>query len=179
MYNLQSEKDKYFQLGKVIKTYSYRGELVFHLQTDDPQAYETIKMVFINTEQSLVPWFISEISINQDLATVKLDDLDNLEQAREFVGREIYLPLEKSSKQRGSDSYSYEIIGFKVVDEAHGDIGEVVDILDRPEQKIIRIMKGDKEIMVPLTDEMISKVDSKKEILYLQTPSGLIDLYIE
>ncbi len=178
MYNLQKEKEKYFLLGKIIKTYSYRGKLVFHLDIDDPQAYEAIKMVFINTEQSLVPWFISEISINQDLATVKLDDLDDLEQAREFVGREIYLPIENMGKRKGSDSYSYEIIGFKVVDEAHGDIGEVVDILDRPEQKIIRIMKGDKEIMVPLTDEMISKIDSKEEILYLNTPSGLIDLYL-
>ena len=93
MYNLQKEKEKYFLLGKIIKTYSYRGELVFHLDIDDPQAYEAIEMVFINTEQSLVPWFITEISIKQDLATVKLDDLDDLDQAREFVGREIYLPI--------------------------------------------------------------------------------------
>jgi 16S rRNA processing protein RimM len=179
MYNLQSDKEKYFLLGRVIKTYSYRGELVILLATDNPQAYESIEMVFIDTEQSLVPWFIDKMSINQDLATIKFDDLDNLEKAREFVGREVYLPVEKISKPGESDIHFHDITGYKVIDVSHGNIGEVVEILDRTEQKIIRILKGEKEILIPMADELIDKIDKKGKVLYLNTPSGLIDLYLE
>jgi 16S rRNA processing protein RimM len=179
MYNLQSDKEKYYLLGRIIKTYRYRGELIFHLDVDDPQSYSDLEMVFINTDQSLVPWFINEITIEKDRAFAKLDDLENLEDARRFVGRELYLPVDKLPPGKKKEFYFHKVIGFRAVDESHGDIGIVTEILERPEQKIIRIMKGDKEILVPLTEEMISKIDSSAKILYLQTPGGLINLYLE
>ena len=179
MYNLKTDKDKYFQLGKIIKTYSYRGEMVIHLETDNPRNYASMEMFFMNIEDSLVPWFISHIDIRGDLATVKVHDIDELEKAREFVGRSIYLPIEKLGALKGEEFYFHEVIGFKAVDKNHGDIGQVVEILDRMEQEIIRIIKDNKEILVPLTKEMISKIDRKNQILYLNTPNGLIELYLE
>ena len=77
-----------------------------------------------------------------------------------------------------NEFYFHEIIGYEVQDKRHGFIGCVEEILDRPEQEIIRILKGKKEILVPLTDEMISKIDRKKKILILDTPEGLVDLYL-
>lgn len=179
MYNLQKDKDKYFQLGKVIKTYGYKGELVIHLDTNNPEEYQDMDMLFLNMEGSLVPWYIDDIDLNGDLATIKLDDIISLEKAREFVGFEVYLPLKDLKQLSDNEFYFHEVIGFKAVDKEHGDIGEVVEILERTEQEIIRIMHEGKEIMVPLTDEMISSIDRKAKVLYLQTPPGLIDLYLE
>ncbi|MEN8225464.1 MAG: ribosome maturation factor RimM, partial [Bacteroidota bacterium] len=169
MYNLQSDKEQYFRLGRIIKTYSYQGELIIYLETDEPESYHDLEMVFINIEQSLVPWFISKISIQNDLATIKFEDLEELETAREFVGREVYLPIDKMKQREGHDYRFHEVIGFRVIDKNHGDIGIVADILERPEQKILRIMKGNIEILVPLTDEMIEKVDQKGKVLHLHT----------
>jgi 16S rRNA processing protein RimM len=178
MYNLKKDKDNYFLLGKIIKTYSYRGEMVIHLDTDKPEDYNSLEVLFMNIEDSLVPWFISNIDIRDDLATVKLDDIDELEKAREFVGCEIYLPIEQLSALEGKEFYFHEVIGYQAVDEQRGDIGKVVEIIDRYEQEIIRIMKGEKEILVPLSEEMISKIDRKNKTLYLNTPPGLIELYL-
>jgi len=179
MYNLQSDKEKYFLLGKIIKTHSYTGELVIHLDTDDPESYEGIKYLFINMQQSLVPWFISKLNMKGDLATIKLDDLDDLEKARELVGMEIYLPITELGPLEGKAFYFHEVIGFKVIDENHGDIGYVEEVLERPEQKLLRMLKDKREILVPLTEEMISRVDKEAKILFLDTPDGLIDLYLE
>ena len=179
MYNLNAEKDKFFCLGKIIRTHGYRGELVIVLETDKPDEYHYLNMIFINIDQSLVPWFIIDIEIRDDLAIVKLEDIEELEHARNFVKKEIYLPIGKLGHLNGTDFYFHEVIGFKVIDKIKGEIGKVEDILDRPEQSLIMIMKGEKEILVPLTDEMIMEVDRKNKTLYLNTPPGLIDLYLD
>ncbi len=178
MYNLKDDKEKYFCLGKVLKTHSYKGELVFLLDSDEPEYYKDLKMIFINMDQSLVPWFIEEIEIKDDLAIVKLEDVEEQDHAREFVNRELYLPVNKLKPLKEKMFYFHEVIGFKVVDKNHGEIGFVEEILQRPEQELIRIMKGKKEILVPLSDSMIDDVDRGNKILYLDTPSGLIELYL-
>ncbi len=179
MYNLQKDRDKYFLLGKVIKTYGYKGELIIHLDTDDPDAYEKLKLFFLNMEQSLVPWFINNIDINGDLATVKIDDISTLERARELVGLEVYLPLDRLGKLKEKQFYFHEVIGYKAIDEEHGNIGEVTEILERPEQEVLRIIREGREILVPLADEMIKNIDRKGKVIYLTTPPGLIDLYLD
>ncbi len=179
MYNLNAEKDKFFCLGKIIRTHGYRGELVIVLETDKPDEYHNLNMIFINIDQSLVPWFIIDIELRGDLAIVKLEDIEELEHARYFVKKEIYLPVEKPGNLSGADFYFHEVIGFKVMDKIQGEIGKVEDILDKPEQSLIMIMKGEKEILVPLTDEMIMEVDRENKTLYLNTPPGLIDLYLD
>jgi len=71
MYNLLLEKDQYFCLGRIIKTSGYRGKLVFLLETDDPTAYDHLEMVFIDIENSLVPWFIQAYKEVPELADIK------------------------------------------------------------------------------------------------------------
>jgi 16S rRNA processing protein RimM len=35
-----------------------------------------------------------------------------------------------------------------------------------------------KEVLLPIFDGLVKKVDRKKKILYVEAPEGLIDLYI-
>lgn len=179
MYNLDADKDKYYCLGKVIKTHGYRGELVFLLESDQPEAYAKLKLVFVNMEQSLVPWFIEDIHIKENLAIVKLEDISDPEVAGTLLKKELYLPLDDLQKLDKTKIYFHEVVGFKVKDKAYGDIGLVAEILERPEQDLISIMKDNKEILVPLIDENILNIDRENKVLYLETPPGLIDLYID
>jgi 16S rRNA processing protein RimM len=178
VYNLEKEKEKYFQLGRVIKIHGYRGELVILLDTDSPEGYANLKSVFLNIDDSLVPYWINTIRINDKLAIVSFDDISSRDDAIRMLKKEVYLPLEDLQTLEGDDFYFHEIIGYRVHDKHHGDIGIVEDVLERPEQELLRIMKGKKEVLIPLTDDMIRKVDRKQQVLHIITPEGLIDLYL-
>jgi 16S rRNA processing protein RimM len=179
MYNLEKDKDSYFRLGRIIKTYGYKGELVMTIDAGDPASFASLEVIFISIDSSLVPWFIAHIGINGDRALMKLHDIDSPDKAQELVMCEVFLPIGKLPPLSDKRFYFHEVEGFRAVDRVYGDIGLVEEILDRPEQKIVRIMFGKKEILVPLTDEIIMKVDRKRKVLHLDTPPGLIDLYID
>ena len=179
MYNLKTDKDKFFYLGKIIKTHGYKGELVFLIEASNPDIYTDMKVVFINIEHSLVPWFIEEIEIQERQALVRLEDISEPEHARTLVKKELYLPVEQLEKLESNEFFYQEIVGYDVIDQNHGDIGKLEEILKRNEQDLFRIMKGGKEILVPIADEIISELDRINKVLHLNTPPGLIDLYLE
>ena len=60
----------------------------------------------------------------------------------------------------------------------HGNIGTLVKVMDLPRQSLLQIAFEDKEILVPLVDEVIMKVDRKKKELHIRAPEGLIDIYL-
>jgi 16S rRNA processing protein RimM len=179
MYNLSNEKENYFCLGKVLKTFGYRGEIIVLIESDEPERYNDLDMLFIDMDQSLVPWFIEKLDLQGDRAQVKIEDIDEPENARKLLGRDVYLPISQLRSLDEAHFYFHEVIGFSVVDQLKGHIGRVAEILDRPEQEIIRIINENKDILIPLTDEMITGVDRENQTLYISAPPGLIDLYLE
>ena len=69
-----------------------------------------------------------------------------------------------------------KIIGFDVIDNTHGQIGKVEEIINNGEQYLMRITKKETEILVPFVDEIIDAIDEKGKVVIIDTPDGLIDL---
>ena len=65
-----------------------------------------------------------------------------------------------------------------MVDALKGEIGEISDVLEYPTQAVIQVMKDGKEILIPIHDDIIQKVDKKAKILTVKAPEGLIDMYL-
>jgi 16S rRNA processing protein RimM len=168
-----------FLLGYITKTHGFKGEVSLKLDTDNPEHYATINAFFVEQNNQLIPYFIENITLlNNGIAKVKIEDINDLKDAQNLVGKSIFLPLEILPKLKDNKFYYHEIIGFKVMDTKHGDIGKIIDINDQTAQVLMIIEKDDKEIIIPLVDEFIVKVDKKLKEFHVKTPEGLIELYI-
>ena len=51
------KKDCFF-LAKIIKKYSFKGEVLAKLDTDQPELYKELKTVFLEFNNSLIPYFL-------------------------------------------------------------------------------------------------------------------------
>ena len=174
------KKEDCFYLGKIVKKYSFKGEVLAKLDTDQPELYEKLNAVFIQFRHDLIPFMVEHSQFHKsDLLRIKFEDVDTEEDAERLVKSELYLPLELLPKLEGNKFYYHEIIGFEVEDESHGPIGTVVSVNDLTAQALFVIDKEGVEILIPMNDEFIISVDRKNRILKLRTPEGLIDLYLE
>lgn len=170
-------QEECFQLGKITKPFGYKGQVVFFLDVDCPDDYQGLDAVFVEVKNSLVPYFIKEIKINGNKAVVTFEETTP-DEAAALVGCRLFLPLAMLPKLDGNRFYFHEIIGWKVIDQEKGDIGTIASVIDYPAQALFQIMNNDKEILIPVIDQVIKKVDREKKIIFIEAPNGLIDLYL-
>ena len=170
-------KDECYRLGNITKPFGYKGQMVFYLDVDSPQDYADLDSVFIETKTGLVPYFFKVDNINGNKAVVTFEDITS-EEAHALAGHDLYLPLDLLPKLTGNQFYFHEVIGFRVVDSQHGDIGTLQSIIEYPAQPLFQIDKEGKEILIPIIDPVIKLVDRENKTLHIDAPNGLIELYL-
>lgn len=169
-------KDCYY-LGRVTKPWGVKGQMALFLDVDVPEDYAGLDSVFVEVKGQLVPYFFQVDQLNGNRAIVTFEDLTP-EQAQALAGHDLYLPLDSLPKLEGNKFYYHEVVGFRVVDSVHGDIGVLQQVIEYPAQPLFQIDKNGTEILVPLIDQVIDKVDRKLKTIYITAPNGLIELYM-
>lgn len=176
---IMDKKDCFF-LGKIVKKYSFKGELLIKLDTDEPEIYENLDAIFVEFKKTLLPFFIESSQLHKsELLRVKFEDVNSEADADALIKCDTFLPLDLLPKLDGDKFYFHEIIGFTIEDQNFGKVGIVKGINDSTAQALFEIDRDGIEILIPMNDHFIKKVDKKNKIIYVETPEGLIDLYLE
>lgn len=172
-------KNECFNLGYISKRVGNFGDLAFVLDVDDPKRYLKLESVFVELNNTLVPFFIKKIQLRGNTAVVSIEGIDTIEKAEEIVRSGIYLPLSFLPPLTGKKFYFHEMPGYTVIDKKYGAIGVVEEVLDYPQQAIFQIKFGEHEILIPAKDEFIVSINRSTKQLELDAPEGLIDIYID
>jgi 16S rRNA processing protein RimM len=169
--------DSCYQLGYVIKPHGLQGDVNIYIDADHPGTYKNLESVFILLDNQLVPFFISDFKISGNKALLSLEESNDIDFANTLKGAGIYLPLELLPKLSDDQFYFHEIISYQVIDGKLGELGKVVNILSMGPQDIMTVDYRGTEILVPINDQTVYRVDKKKEWVYVNLPDGLLDIY--
>jgi 16S rRNA processing protein RimM len=173
------QKENCFYLGKIVKKYSFKGEVLVKLDTDEPELFTKMESVFVEQHKNLVPFFILQSSLHKSqLLRIKFEDVTSEAEADVLLGAALYLPLEFLPKLTGNRFYFHEIIGFTAEDVSFGKIGTITGVNDTTSQALFEIDHKGKQILVPINDLFIKNVDRESKNILLDVPEGLIDLYL-
>ena len=173
------EIDRCYQLGYVIKAHGIKGEVGLLLDVDIPDHYKNLESVFVEIGQKLVPFFIRAIAIRKNKAVVKFDDVDTVEAANALKGCLLYLPLDQLPQLNGDQFYYHEVVDFEILDKTHGRLGKVSTVYSLPNQDLLAIAYHQKEILIPVKDEIIIRVDKTAKEIHVNLPAGLLEIYLE
>ena len=174
-----SDFNDYFYLGKVVKPHGYEGKVSIYLDTDEPQEYADLEMIFINIRGNLVPYFISNLSLLNNKAVVSFLDVDNIDKANELLNKEIYLPTSLLPELTGNKFYYHEVKNMIVIDNKYGELGPINAVLEYPNQAVLQIYHQGKEVLIPISDDIILHVDRKQNRMTINRSEGLLDIYIK
>lgn len=172
-------KEDCFYLGKIAKKFSFKGEVLIYLDTDEPELYENMESVFVEFNNNLVPFFIENSSLHKnDFLRVRFEDVSSEEEADRLLGCPIYLPLKMLPKLTGNKFYFHEVIGFEIEDQRLGVFGKIVAVNDSSAQTLFEVLNGDIEILIPMIDHFLVKIDRENKKVIMNLPEGLVEMYL-
>ena len=169
----------YYYLGKITKKYSFKGEVLLKIDTDQPSYYKKIKSLFIHKENKLTLHKIEVARFHKDsLLRLKFEGINSEKEANSIINCDIYLPINNLPILTGNKFYYHDVINYLIIDEDFGEIGKIISIKENISQDLFVIDHNKNEVLIPIHDEFIVEVDKKKNQIIVKTPEGLIDLYI-
>ncbi|MCQ2142932.1 MAG: hypothetical protein MJY56_02560 [Bacteroidales bacterium] len=161
-----------FQIAQVLKSNGTDGELVLSFRTVDPDDVNLTEPVFINFDGLPVPFFIESLTKRgSSKALVHLTDISSNKDALEVVGQPVWAREEDYEELAPEEEDFSYLVGW-----ALEGVGEIVDFIDIPSNPCIEVSYKDSTVVVPLHEDLITKVVEKKRILAMELPDGLLDL---
>lgn len=168
-----------FHLGYIAKLHGYKGEVSLFLDVSNPLDYVSLDSIFIDIDNHLTPFFIESIKLKQKgFAAIRLEGVSDENTARNLLRKNVYLPEKILPELDGINFYDHEVVGFKIIDKSYGEVGILKGVIDLEANPLLQVMNGTKEVLIPLLDGLVTKVDREKQELHIVAPEGLIDLYL-
>jgi 16S rRNA processing protein RimM len=90
-------------------------------------------------------------------------------------------------KLTGNKFYFHEVIGFEVEDKRLGVVGKIQSINDSTAQPLFEVINREidssgseqvKEILIPMVDHFLVKIDRDNKKVIMDLPEGLIEMYL-
>jgi len=173
------QKKDCFYLGKIVRKHSFRGEVVIKLDTDEPDLYANLNAVFVDLGKNFLPFFIEKSLLQKgNQLRVKFEDVSTEADAEAILKADVYLPLDLLPKLTGNKFYYHEVIGFTIEDVNFGKVGIISGINDSTAQPLFEVKNGSTELLIPMIDAFIKKVDRTNKTITVETPEGLIEMYL-
>jgi 16S rRNA processing protein RimM len=171
-------KTEYFEFGYLTKPHGLKGAFHVFMDVDDPYAYESLDAVFVQQGNEMVPYFIAELQIRDNMNLMVLEGIDSVDSAKELVGSKLFLPVAMLPKLNDNQYYYHEIVDYQVVDLILGPLGNVKEVYSTGAQDVIIMIYQGVEVLIPLTDEIVPQVDKNNKVITTQLPEGLLDVYL-
>ncbi len=169
----------YFYVGKIVRKYSYKGELIILINSDYSEIIIKSESVYITIGDHLIPFFMEKKSWQKaGQLRVQFEDVYSEEEANSLIYKKIYLPNTLLPKREGTNFYKDEIQGFKVKDVQYGAIGIVRSVNDKTPQTLLEVEDDNGVVLIPVNDVFIKEIDRENKLIIVETPEGLLDLRI-
>lgn len=170
-----------FHLGYIAKLHGYKGEVSLFLDVSNPGDYAGLDAFFVDINDQLTPFFVEHLKLkNKGFAAVKLEGVDSEADARLILRKSVYLPAQILPELEGNHFYDHEVIGFEVIDMRYGKVGVLGQVIDFKSNPLLQVEgPNGEEVLIPLQKDTVLEIDRENKRLTIQSPEGLIELYLD
>jgi 16S rRNA processing protein RimM len=163
-------------LGTITKVHGYEGAVTVRLEKPFIENIPELESVFIEIEGKPVPFFVTFLDYpGADIIRLQFDGYRSIDKVKKFAGCRVFLTSGNPGSDSGQDIRS--LTGFKIYTCDSKKIGTVTGLIENPGQALLIIDAGKgMEILIPLHENLIVKIDRKKKIIEMDLPEGLTDL---
>jgi 16S rRNA processing protein RimM len=137
-----------------------------------------MKVIFLEQKKDeLLPFFVEQAhKKKENELLVKLEGIDSKEDASLYLRREVWLREEElDAHTRRNNPIGW--VGYRLFDGAR-DLGEILEVIEQPHQILCRLDIESREVLIPVNEQTLHKMDHAGKRLLLNLPDGLLAVYL-
>jgi 16S rRNA processing protein RimM len=172
------KENRYRNIGRIVSSFGLKGELILQHHLGKKISPVKIKVIFMEQKkEELLPFFLeSARKKDDDELVVKLEGLDNKEEAVKYLRRDVWIREEELSMHMQKDN-PIAWVGYHLFDGKR-DLGEILEVIEQPQQILCRLEIQGKEVLAPVNEQTLNKIDHTGKRLFLALPEGLLEIYL-
>ena len=101
----------------------------------------------------------------------KFEGIDSELKAKNIIGKTIYANTKADDE---INLIASDLIGFDVVTDTDDSLGELKDVMWLPANDVYVVFNGEKELLIPIVNEVVLSVDYDKKEILIANVDGLI-----
>ncbi len=167
----------YISIGKIVATFGLEGEVILQHSIGKKTSLKDVKAIFIEeVKGSYIPWFITKARAkSEEEVYVMLEGVNSKESAKKLTQKKVWLKADDLKKVAGNTS-PLAMLGYKLINEGE-ELGKVEEVIEQPHQLLLKVIVDGIEMLIPIHEETLDKIDHKKAEVHVTLPDGLLDIY--
>lgn len=176
-------KQEYISIGRTRKAHGLSGELKVFIEPRYEEDFLKNERVFIDFKGARLPYFIAQVRGKGEMI-LQLEEVRDRNAAIMLQSKELFLRPQDLLKDEEREfeieeeealQYAY-LQGFILEDRHAGEVGEIREVLEMPQQEMALVLFQGREILIPLNERFLLKIDKTAKHILTDLPEGLLDM---
>lgn len=170
--------NEYIHIGKFVAVSGLQGELLLKHVLGKKTVFKAGEVVFIEKDKNIpLPFFIQKNTAKNNTETLlKIEGIDTREKAISLLQKKAWLTKDDFEKYV-SKTAPVNLIDFIVIDKKE-KLGKVEAVIEQPQQVLLQITIQSNEVLIPLHEKTLKKIDRRNKEIHVELPEGLVDIYL-
>ena len=161
-------------IGRILKSYGVKGEVVVIPETDYPQTLSEYKYFYIRYKGEERKLDIEKVRRSGRRFIFKFRGIESIEKARAIEGHYLFVKREELVEPQEEGYYIFDLEGLRAFNEKGEEIGVLETVMKgKVYDYFIILHKEGREIFLPGVKEYIKEIDFKKDRITVRIPEGL------
>jgi 16S rRNA processing protein RimM len=171
---------EYLAIARILRPQGRKGEVAAEILTDFPARFQQPQSVFLEVPgQAPKRVNLENGWPHKGRIILKFSGIDSIEGASSLRGLQVFIPWDQRTPLPAHQYYLCELHGCRVIWERHGEeIGTVAEVESTGGVDVLHVRRpdGNSEVLIPLAQEICTRIDLASQIIVIDPPEELLEL---
>jgi 16S rRNA processing protein RimM len=161
-------------IGKVTRPHGVRGEVKVQVGEGSGEAWFEARVVWLGrAPESARPFPVRRSRPGGRQAILALEGVDSVEAAEGLRDQKLFVAREDLSALEDGEFYVEDLLGLRVEDASGRLLGRLTAVFDNGAHEVYAVGSGQAEILLPVVDGVVLRVEPEAGRIVVAPPAGL------
>ena len=146
-------------MGRITAPFGIKGWVKLQSFTQAPENLQAYPSVWVAMGSTWQEHALEEARVHGTAVVAKLAGCDDRDAAARYRGRDVAVPRAALPEPARNEFYWADLIGLQVVNAEGEKLGRVDEVFETGANDVL-VVKGDRERLIPFTEQAIKQVDT-------------------